>query len=321
MTTTATVNKDGQAGHTCTGTSVAGALEMATGGAWTATWSSSFKYFVTGIKGETPAGSDSFALWVNGKFSNTGVCDTPLQQGDDVLFFVGRCEPPSFTVCTVPLVLTVPATATAGQPFSVRVVELANGGEQTPVDGATVSGGDAPATTGADGIATVTLAANGTLRATKAGRARSASEPVAVTAAPDPGSVCQCTPPVMARLAGRIGSVREQQRFARGRAPRTLSGSASSPAGVRDVRLRLTRTDRGRCHTFDGRRERFVRLSRCGAAGGKWFSVGDHADWSYLLPSRLGRGRYVLDVEVTDATGARDRTLQRGRNRVVFHVS
>jgi hypothetical protein len=53
---------------------------------------------------------------------------------------------------------------------------------------------------------------------------------------------------------------------------------------------------------------------------GRWFAVGDRAQWSYLLPARLGRGRWVLDVEVTDRTGRRDTTLQRGRNRVVFFV-
>ena len=324
-TTTALVNKDGQAGHDCTGASVAGALEVATAGAWTATWSSSLKYYVTGIKGETPPGADYFTLWINGKPSQSGVCDAVFQQGDDVLFYVAQCVvAPAPVYCSnppvQPLSLFVPATATAGEPFGVRVVELADSGAQTPVAGATVSGGDAPVTTGADGIAVVTLSASGTLRATKAGRARSAREAVAVRAADAPPptliDVVPPTPP-----AGRIGSIDEQQRFARGRGPRTLSGDVQASSGVRDVRLRLTRTARGRCETFDGRRERFVRLSRCGAARGRWFSIGDRAEWSYLLPSRLGRGRYVLDIEVTDASGARDRTLQRGRNRVVFHVA
>jgi hypothetical protein len=326
-TTTAPVNKDGQAGHTCTGTSVAGALQVATGGAWTATWSASVAgYFVTAIKGEAPAGSDYFTLWINGSSSMKGICEAELQQGDEVLFYVQQCDAaPAPVYCSnppvQPLSLAVPATATAGEPFGVRVVELADGGAQTPAAGATVSGGVEPVTTGADGTAVVTLAASGTLRATKAGRARSASEAVAVTAAAanTPPTIVDAVPP--APLAGRIGSIDEQQRFARGRGPRTLRGDVQAGLGVRDVRLRLTRTARGRCETFDGRRERFVRLSRCGAARGRWFSIGDRAAWSYLLPSRLGRGRYVLDVEVADASGARDRTLQRGRNRVVFHVA
>jgi hypothetical protein len=50
--------------------------------------------------------------------------------------------------------------------------------------------------------------------------------------------------------------------------------------------------------------------------------VGTTADWSYLLPSALGRGRYVLDVFVTDGRGNRlaSRDLQRGSSRVVFTV-
>jgi hypothetical protein len=121
--------------------------------------------------------------------------------------------------------------------------------------------------------------------------------------------------------AGKILSVREGQRFARGRGPRTLRGTvAADPSGVRLIRLRLTRNDNGRCQTYDGRRERFVRLARCGATRGRWFSVGDRADWSYLLPARLGRGRWVLDLEVSDGAGNRDTTLQRTRNRVVFFV-
>jgi hypothetical protein len=325
-TTTAPVNKDGVSGHDCTGTSVAGALDRATAGAWSATWSASVAgYFVTGIRGEAPAGSDYFTLWINGSASMKGICEAELQQGDDVLFYVQECvAAPAPVYCSnppvQPLSLSVPATATAGEPFGVRVVELADGGAQTPVAGATVSGGTAPVTTGADGIAVVTLAASGTLRATKAGRARSASEAVAVRVADAPSpTIIDVFPPIP--LAGRIGSIDEQQRFARGRGPRTLRGDIQASSGVRDVRLRLTRTVRGHCETFDGRRERFVRLSRCGAARVRWFSVGDRAEWSYLLPSRLGRGRYVLDIEVTDASGARDRTLQRGRNRVVFHVA
>ena len=323
-TTTAAVNKDGQAGHTCTGTSVAGALEVATGGQWTATWDPSFKYFLTGIKGEAPATPEFFSLWINGKESQLGVCDAELQQGDDVLFYVARCDPgpPPDYACTNPpvrpLELTVPASAMYGVPFTVEVVELAPDGTATPAEGATVGAGDSTATTGTDGSATLTLNAFGpiTLRATKANRARSAGETVVLGPAP----ICSCGPlPRPPALGGNITSIREGQRFARRRAPRTLRGSVVADNGVQRIRLRLTRNDRGRCQTFDGTRERFVRLSRCGAVRGRWFTVGDRAQWSYLLPRRLGRGRWVLDVEVTDRTGRRT-ALARGSSRVVFLV-
>ncbi|HEV8151917.1 MAG TPA: hypothetical protein VGP78_03245 [Solirubrobacteraceae bacterium] len=326
-TTTTAVNKDGQTGHTCTGTSVAGALEVATGGQWTATWDPNFKYFLTGIKGETPATPEFFSLWINGKESQLGVCDAELQQGDDVLFYVARCDagPPPDYACTNPpvrpLVLTVPSTVAAGAPFSVKVVELAPDGTATPTEGAAVSGGGVSATTGADGTATLTLPAAGdfALRATKANRARSASELVQASVS---DVACACAPPTPPRppaLGGAITSIREQQSFARRRAPRTLAGTVVADAGVQQIRLRLTRNDSGRCQTFDGARERFVRLSRCGAVHGRWFAVGDRAQWSYLLPRRLGRGRWVLDIEATDRTGGRT-ALARGSTRVVFFV-
>ena len=41
----------------------------------------------------------------------------------------------------------------------------------------------------------------------------------------------------------------------------------------------------------------------------------------YLLPSKLPRGRYVLDANVIDKAFNRDDTRRRGANRVVFHVA
>jgi hypothetical protein len=37
---------------------------------------------------------------------------------------------------------------------------------------------------------------------------------------------------------------------------------------------------------------------RCGH--GSFLRIGDRADWSYLLPKRLGRGRYVLEAKAID---------------------
>ena len=50
-----------------------------------------------------------------------------------------------------------------------------------------------------------------------------------------------------------------------------------------------------------------------------YFRIGDRQDWSYLLPRRLGPGRYVLDAVAIDKAGNRE-ALARGRNRVVFFV-
>jgi hypothetical protein len=47
--------------------------------------------------------------------------------------------------------------------------------------------------------------------------------------------------------------------------------------------------------------------------------VGDRAGWSYLLPSRLPAGRYVLDATAIDRNGNRS-GLRPGVSRVAFTV-
>ena len=289
---------------------------------------------------------DFYELRVNNRAQSVGICGVELQEGDDVLFFVARCEvgPAPDFACqnppVLPLGLTAPATVRAGVPFNVTVVEYAGDGTPSPVAGATVAGGDAAATTNASGVAAITVGAAGarTLQATKANRARSASEPVCATA--DAGGPCGGAAPAQecATSNGRDGlcgtrdrtapgaSIRgigEGERFARGRGPRVLQARVGDdPSGLLNVKLRLTRTDRGRCTYFSGRSERFRpnRGGRCGASRGFWFSVGDRAELSYLLPSRLPRGRYVLDVNAVDRAFNRDDARRRGGNRVVFHV-
>lgn len=353
LTDTRTVNKDGQTGHDCTGTSAAGALEIASGGDWSGPWYDGLGYFASTIKGETPSGAEYFTFWLNNHESQTGMCQVELQEGDEVLFFVARCDfDPDTFQCTnppvLPLGLTTPRRVTTGSPFTVKVVEYATDGTPTPVSGATVSGGGGQWTTGSDGTAAVTLASGGdtTLRAEKENRARSASEPVCATDGADgfcgtarpgepappagdtPAQECltsgddgRCGTADRRAPQGHITSVREGRRFARRRGPRELAGFVTpDPSGLKSVSLRLTRNDRGRCATFDGRTERLRRLERCGAKRGVWFEIGDRNDWSYLLPARLGRGRWVLDVVATDRAGNADRTLQRTRNRVVFRV-
>ena len=114
-----------------------------------------------------------------------------------------------------------------------------------------------------------------------------------------------------------ITGIRTGQRFTRKRAPRTLQGSvAADPSGLRAVKLSLTRSAGGRCQLYSPSQERF-RNSRCGRRVN--FKIGDRQDWSYLLPERLGKGRYVLDAIAVDKLGNRDQ-LARGRNRVVFFV-
>jgi hypothetical protein len=330
------VNKDGIADHDCTGTSAAGALEQATRGDWNGTWFDPFGYSVERIRSESHVfpEPDFFALWVNNRGSSVGICQAELQQGDDVLLFVDRCvvDPVTFACVNppvLPLGLSAPRTVTRGTPFSVRVVEYASDGTPSPTPGAAVAGGRTVASTDAAGNAIVVFDTGGehALRATKPNRAASASQTVCATSGSD--GLCNTTATtrdVTAPVITILGIV-DNKRYARKWAPRHLRARvAPDPSGLLAVKLRLTRNaGGGRCTYFSGRSERFRRGrliggSRCGATRGHWFGVGDRDDVDYLLPSRLPRGRYVLDVNAIDKAYNRDDARRRGENRVVFRV-
>jgi hypothetical protein len=300
----------------------AAAIEAATVGNWDR------QEFVQTILGETHAFADSdyWAEWVDrgaGPRRGSGICADVLAEGDEVLMLVDRAPPPAFAPTVFPLDLEgVPPVVRRGQAVTVTVVEYTSAtgapgeGERTPVAGATVTGGGASATTGPDGRATLVLSQSGAVKATRPGNAASGAEPVSVVDA-------EAAPPPVTPLADRAGPVariagiRDGQRFRRRRAPRLLRGTVDAdPSGLRAVKLRLTRQTGGRCWYFSGTRERFLRR-RCGTRHA--FRVGEAARWSYLLPARLPRGRYVLDAYAIDRAGNRDQ-LARGRSRVVFYV-
>ena len=296
-TTRAAVVKDGNAAHTCTGTSIAGALEQATSGDWAATWFNGLGYAVDAIRGvRAPADFSAYwALWVNGRTSMTGVCDTELHNGDDVLEFLCTSTP-DFSSCTnLPLDLQV-VRPRRGK-MEVKVVLLKGDGTSTPVAGATVQGGARPVTTGADGGATVTLRdGQSTLRATHAGDV------------PSSRLHCQRGPRVQhcgsqdrTAPAVTLKGIADGQAFDAAHAPRVLRGTARDPEGA-GVAFRLTRRAGGACTAFDGKRSRF---RPCGRSGAPLVDAGDGPRWSYLLPSRLAAGRYRLTVIATDDAGNR----------------
>jgi hypothetical protein len=326
----------------CPGNSAAGALELATGGDWSGT-AFSFGQAVDVIKGESHA-FGSGAFWgfdVNGVAASTGVCDPSYvpAEGDEILFYPA-CESADLPTCFSgdPLDLTAPRTVAPGVPFTVRVDEF-TGAAKAASAGASVAG----ATTGADGTASLTLGDRGpaTVVATKGDRVRDEAD-VCVTdgadgfcGTPKPGTAAPLPAPAPAPCAtnghdglcgtpdktpafAAITGIREQQRFRRSRAPRELTATvAADQAGLRAVKLGLSRAYKGRCWVLSGKRERF-RRSRCGHHA--TFTVGTRADVSYLLASRLRPGRYVLDVVAIDGAGNRD-PLARGRNRIVFTVT
>jgi len=334
----APVLKDGT--HECAATSFGGALQSAVGNDWAASYNSSFAaYYLTGIKGYAPAGDDYFALWINHKYTYKSVCDDGLQEGDDVLALVDYCnyDPATFG-CTndsvLPLAIDAPKTVTPGVPFTVTVKRYATDGTLAPVAGANLAVGDAVQTTNASGQVAVTAAAGP--NALRASKANFAAVDASVCATDGADGYCGTTkpgdpippvqppadPPVVPKAPiVQITGITEQQTFAAGKAPRTLAGTVTpDPDGIKKVQLRLTRNDAGACSTYAGKYEKWLKIKRCSASLGRWFTIGDRQDWSYLLPQTPSKGRYVLDVRAVDGKLNVDTSIRRGHNRIVFFV-
>jgi hypothetical protein len=313
-TTTAAVGKPGQ--PTCEGTSALGALDRATGGDWSGPYDTGFQtYSLEALKGERHDGATSsyWAFWINYTYASASVCLQQVQEGDDLLF-VPECYATGCTPASPLRVSGVPATIAPGGTVTVRVdaysppVFPATETTSAPAEGATVAFGDSTATTGADGTATLTFSGSGakTVQATKPGHVRSATQSTCVTTGSDgacgsqlptgPAQVKDETAPVASFSGLAKGKV-----FKRKRAPRTLRGTVSAdPSGIKSVRLSIVRKRGGRCWAFDGAGERFT-PHRCG--GSRSFRIGDRAEWSYLLPRRLPRGRYTIRVIAIDNAG------------------
>lgn len=304
ITTTRTaVVKDRNAAHSCTGTSAAGALEQASAGNWDGSWFDGLGYAVDAIDGvRAPADFSAYwTLWVNGRSSLTGLCDTELKNGDDVLEFLCTSTP-DFSSCTnLPLDLEV--IRPRGGKFDVKVTLLKGDGTSTPVKDAIVQGGEQPVRTKADGSATVKLVdGQSTLRATHTGDVPSARLHCQHGAH---GSKCGSqdrTPPTLT-----VKGIADGQSFTAGKAPRVLRGGAVDPEGA-GVGFRLTRRAGGACTAFDGHKARF---RSCGRRGAPLVDAGDGPRWSYLLPARLEPGSYRLVVYAMDGAGNR-RTVRLG---------
>jgi hypothetical protein len=360
VTTPSSVNKDGT--NSCDGNTAIGALDAATDGSWSGSYSYN-NYTVETLLGESHVfGSGGYwTFYVNGNYANDGACGIHVQDGDKVLFYAGD-DP--FTDgqggFDEPVLLTAPATAKPGVPLTVTARNAVTTFDPSftgtthfePAAGATVQGGTAAATTGADGSAQITVAPGPyTLVVTNGNRAPGRVSGCATTGSdglcgtspiscaiggvpcgtppinpPGPcvtnGSDGFCGSPDKVVANAAITAMSEGKKYKKGAGPRELAGKvANDGSGIADVRLRLTRNDGGKCASYDGKTEKFKALKKCGAAQGVWFSVGAKQEFTYLLPSKLGRGRYVLDVEVTDKAGNTTKSLARGTSRVVFFVA
>lgn len=318
-------------GHTCDGSAPAGtsmtpevtrgaviaAAEDTAGLVAHGTWSVSLgSPSFTDIDGESVAFDAStnrfLGEYLDETASQTGSCGEQVHDGDRVLYAYGTGSEPL-------LALSGPATARPDAPVTLRVTDAST---RAPVAGASVDG----SLSGPDGTVTVGPLARGPHdeKATKAGTIRSNRVTVCVTDGAD--GACGTTVPTPPRLvaapdrtapAARLLGVRDHQVFSRRRAPRTIRVAVpADPSGVKKVDLRLTRQVGRRCWYFSGSRGRFV-SRRCGRR--VFFAVPVNERISYLLPRRLGRGRYVLDAVAIDGAGNRE-ALARGLSRVVFSV-
>jgi hypothetical protein len=340
VTTDATtpVVKDGNNEHSCSGASAAGALQLATGGSWNGEWFGGFGYSAETILGEThafepgAAANYFWSYWRDNKASSVGICEGELQPGQSVLFFpecfseTGACPAPPN-----PLGVSAPAVAERGAPIAVTVTSYDNvSGAASPAAGATVAGGGASATTDALGHATLAIpqAGNIQLQVTAPNSVRTettvcvhngndgtcgtTSPSGASTPAPGAAAAYKGPYAVVAQATG----VQDGHFYPRGRGPKVLAGTIATHTSVASVGLKLRRSYRGRCFAYDGVAERFKR-AHCGE--GSFFSVGSAPSFSYLLPGALAPGRYVLDMQASDAAGNRT-TLARGTSRIVFYV-
>jgi len=343
VTTNATpVIKDGNPEHACPGTSSVGALELATAGNWSGPWNTEFKqYEIYSIAGEThifePGAPANYfwSFWLDEQEATVGPCEAPVQPGDRVLFFPS-CFGPACPPSPTPLGVEAPTGANVGEAVAVTVRRYSTTGEASAAPGASVTGAAAAATTDPNGHATLCFASAGqfTVRASAPESVRTETT-ISVHAAD--GGTCGTTvsgailaggAPVASRsnplapytgpyaVVAKVTGLVEHHVYSRRHAPRLLAGTVTAHTAVTSVGIALRRRYRNRCSAYSGVRELFV-PARCGTA--PFFEVSRTSSFSYLLPAALAPGRYVFDVEATDAAGNRT-TLARGTSRLVFYV-
>jgi hypothetical protein len=119
---------------------------------------SEFGLGLCGVGGFSSHGAFSWYLKVDHRNPELGGDSVKLHAGDEVLWALAKYPYPN------ELSLVAPEGATAGVPFTVQVFSYDDKGKKKPAAGVTVTGASGP--TGADGSATVTLAAPTTLSAT-----------------------------------------------------------------------------------------------------------------------------------------------------------
>jgi hypothetical protein len=338
-------------GASCSGTSAGGALYDAIHGNWQVK-NEPEGISILGIDGVDlpPFGVGNYAywsLWVNSEFASSGACTQEVGPNAHIVF-AGQCfalgaECPTSASAPDHFLTSTPPTSSAvgvGEPVSVTIGALStiSAGQESLPGGVSVTGGSLSAAPNAQGVATLSFGAAGTytLQAHAPDSVPSDSYAVCVhngndgtcgTSAPSGSGGATAsgvsgfkTAAIPYRgpyaLVADVSDVINGHFYRRGGAPRLLSGTVLAHSSVSSVSLELRRQYRGRCYAYDGVRARFL-AARCGH--GSFFAVSGTGKFSYLLPSSLAPGRYVLDVQAHDVAG-NTTTLARGTSRVVFHV-
>lgn len=340
VTTTATpVVNDGNSEHSCSGTSAAGALQLASAGNWKGTWSAELSaYFVETIAGTALSGS-YWNFWHNNAESTLGICGVEPSAGDTLLFFpecYEKCSGPAPSVLSI----QAPASAEVGKPVSILVLSYPNpAGVPVPMAEATVTGGgESSQPTNAQGQTTMTFTGDERFSLYARGPAEAAAIPAEAFICVHEGNdgTCGTTAPGGAvavpqisgtpvgasykgpfALVAQSTALSEGHVYRRGHAPRTLTGKVVAHTTVGSVSIALRRSYRGRCAAYDAVRERFA-SARCGIDDAFKVASGS-TSFSYLLPAQLAPGRYVFDIQAVDGAGNHV-ALARGSSRIVFYV-
>lgn len=178
------ITKGGTPKGSCSATTAAGALNVATRHHWNGTWDKSFGAFLlTTIFGEkyTLKTKDYWSIWVDGSYAQSGLCDLKLHRGEQVLF---AAVPDSFPITGHVLVLK--ASATKIRIGSVLTVTAGYRGKHgfTRASGVTVSGAGVKKRTDARGQVKFTISHKGTLVLQADGKDYLRSAPLKITELP-----------------------------------------------------------------------------------------------------------------------------------------
>ncbi len=160
QTRSGSITKDGAPTGVCPASSAQGALNVATKGNWSGSWSASYEeYFVTKILGETESGTKEYwEIFVNNVAASAGACEIKLHSGEQVLFAAVTVSGPA----AYPLGVVVPSVIVVGRPFVVEVVGYNAKGKKRPLAGASVAVGSHSGPTNSKGEISLTGSHTGT---------------------------------------------------------------------------------------------------------------------------------------------------------------